>query len=160
MSLPGCVHRRCTERGALRRRLRPVLYVSLIHHPSRLQLLTPRTCADNNYCGLDQPSDYNFATWDNWAKTVSSNKAVKVYIGAPGSADAAGEGYVGVSTLANYVSDAQKKWSSFGGVMLWDADTAYSESRSAPLRVGGPGFDTSHGEQRTAGSTRVSRRIW
>ncbi|TFK83741.1 glycoside hydrolase family 18 protein [Polyporus arcularius HHB13444] len=83
----------------------------------------------NNYCGLDQPSDYNFATWDNWAKTVSSNKAVKVYIGAPGSADAAGEGYVGVSTLANYVSDAQKKWSSFGGVMLWDADTAYTNGR-------------------------------
>ncbi|KAI0715813.1 glycoside hydrolase [Cerioporus squamosus] len=83
----------------------------------------------NNYCGLDQPSDYNFATWDNWAKTVSPNKAVKVYIGAPGSADAAGEGYVGVSTLANYVSDAQKKWSSFGGVMVWDADTAYTNNR-------------------------------
>ena len=86
--------------------------------------------ADNNYCGLDQPSDYNFATWDNWAKTVSPNKDVKVYIGAPGSPDAAGEGYVSVSTLANDVSDAQETWSSFGGVMLWDADTAYSESPS------------------------------
>ncbi|RPD72443.1 glycoside hydrolase [Lentinus tigrinus ALCF2SS1-7] len=83
----------------------------------------------NNYCGLDQPSDYNFDTWDNWAKTVSPNKEVKVYIGAPGSADAAGEGYVGVSTLANYVSDAQENWSSFGGVMLWDADTAYTNGR-------------------------------
>ncbi len=50
-----------------------------------------------------------------------------MYIGAPGSADAAGEGYVDVATLAEYVADAQGKYSSFGGVMLWDADTAYCE---------------------------------
>ncbi|PSS32059.1 hypothetical protein PHLCEN_2v2166 [Hermanssonia centrifuga] len=83
----------------------------------------------NNYCGLNYPSDYNFATWDNWAKTTSFNKNVKVYIGAPGSQDAAGEGYVSASTLASYVSDAQSKYSSFGGVMMWDADSAYSNSR-------------------------------
>ncbi|KAI0750065.1 glycoside hydrolase [Daedaleopsis nitida] len=83
----------------------------------------------NNYCGLDQPSDYNFATWDTWAKTKSANPNVKVYIGAAGSADAAGEGYVNVSTLANYVADAQSKYSSFGGVMIWDADTAYTNGR-------------------------------
>ena len=63
---------------------------------------------------------------DNWAKTTSYNKNVKVYIGAPGSAEAAGTGYVSSSTLAQYVSDAQSKYSSFGGVMMWDADTAYS----------------------------------
>ncbi len=50
-----------------------------------------------------------------------------MYIGAPGSADAAGEGYVDVDTLAEYVADAQGAYSSFGGVMLWDADTAYCE---------------------------------
>ncbi|KAI0789960.1 glycoside hydrolase superfamily [Abortiporus biennis] len=83
----------------------------------------------NNYCGLDQPSDYNFATWDNWAKTKSANKNIKVYIGAPGSPDAAGEGYVDATTLANYVKSAQQKYSSFGGVMLWDADSAYSNNR-------------------------------
>ena len=71
--------------------------------------------------------DYNFATWDNWAKTKSFNKNVKVYIGAAASADAAGTGYVDSATLANYVSQAQSKWSSFGGVMMWDMDTAYSE---------------------------------
>ncbi|KAI0351762.1 glycoside hydrolase [Trametes cingulata] len=83
----------------------------------------------NNYCGLDQPSDYNFATWDTWAKTKSANPNVKVYIGAPGSSDSAGEGYVGVNTLASFVSDAQAKYSSFGGVMLWDASTAHKNGR-------------------------------
>ncbi|KAH9847252.1 glycoside hydrolase [Lenzites betulinus] len=83
----------------------------------------------NNYCGLDQPSEYNFATWDTWAKTQSANPDVKVYIGAPGSSDSAGEGYVSVSTLASYVSSAQQKFSSFGGVMLWDASTAHDNGR-------------------------------
>ena len=63
---------------------------------------------------------------DNWAKTTSFNKNVKVYIGAPGSAEAAGTGYVSASTLAQYVEEAQSQYSSFGGVMMWDADTAYS----------------------------------
>ncbi|CDO71811.1 Glycoside Hydrolase Family 18 protein [Trametes cinnabarina] len=83
----------------------------------------------NNYCGLDQPSEYNFGTWDQWAKTKSANPNVKVYIGAPGSSDSAGQGYVSVSKLASYVSDAQEKYSSFGGVMLWDASTAYTNNR-------------------------------
>ncbi|KAI0819264.1 glycoside hydrolase [Trametes gibbosa] len=83
----------------------------------------------NNYCGLDQPSEYNFATWDNWAKTKSANPNVKVYIGAAGSSDSAGEGYVDVNTLASYVSSAQQKYSSFGGVMLWDASTAHDNGR-------------------------------
>ncbi|KAI0058757.1 glycoside hydrolase [Artomyces pyxidatus] len=78
----------------------------------------------NNYCGLNYPNDYNFATWDNWAKTKSANKDIKVYIGAAASAGAAGDGYVGASTLASFAKDAQKTWSSFGGVMLWDASEA------------------------------------
>ncbi|KAI9057443.1 glycoside hydrolase family 18 protein [Trametes sanguinea] len=73
-----------------------------------------RTYPCNNYCGLDQPSEYKFATWDNWAKTKSANPDVKVYIGAAGSPDSAGEGYVSVSKLASYVWDAQEKYSSFG----------------------------------------------
>ena len=87
---------------------------------------SPRS-ADNNYCGLNYKSEFNFATWDKWAKTKSANPNVKVYIGAPASPSAAGEGYVGPATLAKYVADAQKKYDTFGGVMLWDADTAYSE---------------------------------
>ncbi|OCH89688.1 glycoside hydrolase [Obba rivulosa] len=83
----------------------------------------------NNYCGLDAPSEFNMATWDNWAKTQSYNKNVKVYIGAPGSSTSAGTGYVDASTLAGYASNAQANYSSMGGVMLWDASTAYSNNR-------------------------------
>ncbi|EIM91612.1 glycoside hydrolase [Stereum hirsutum FP-91666 SS1] len=83
----------------------------------------------NNYCGLDQPSEYNFDTWDTWAKTKSFNKDVKVYIGAPASSDAAGTGYVDNTTLAKYATDAQNKYSSMGGVMLWDASEAYANHR-------------------------------
>ncbi|KAI0696937.1 glycoside hydrolase superfamily [Cytidiella melzeri] len=83
----------------------------------------------NNYCGLDAPDEYNLATWDNWAKTQSANKNVKVFIGAAASKDAAGTGYVDSTTLANYAADAQAKYSSFGGVMMWDADTAYNNGQ-------------------------------
>lgn len=83
----------------------------------------------NNYCGLNYKSEFNFATWDKWAKTQSANPDVKVYIGAPASPEAADEGYVSASTLAKYVADAQSKYDSFGGVMLWDADTAYNNNR-------------------------------
>ncbi|KAI0052333.1 glycoside hydrolase family 18 protein [Auriscalpium vulgare] len=78
----------------------------------------------NNYCELSAPSEYNFATWDNWAKTLSANKNIKVYIGAAASSEAAGDGYVGPNTLATFAKNAQKTWSSFGGVMLWDASEA------------------------------------
>lgn len=36
----------------------------------------------NNYCSVASGS-INFADWDNWAKTVSPNKDVKVFLGAP-----------------------------------------------------------------------------
>ncbi|KAI0324745.1 glycoside hydrolase [Cubamyces sp. BRFM 1775] len=83
----------------------------------------------NNDCGLNHPGAYNFDTWDKWAKTKSANSDVKVYIGAPGSQDSAGQGYVAVEKLADYVSDAQEKYSSFGGVMIWDASTAHTNNR-------------------------------
>ena len=65
---------------------------------------------------------------DNWAKTVSPNKNVKVYIGAPASSTAAGSGYVSASTLATIISQTKSAYSSFGGVMLWDASQAYGTS--------------------------------
>lgn len=64
---------------------------------------------------------------DRWAKTQSPNKDVKVYIGAPASADSAGNGFVSSQTLINVAKQAQKQYSSFGGIMLWDADSAYSK---------------------------------
>ncbi|KAF9042919.1 glycoside hydrolase superfamily [Panaeolus papilionaceus] len=86
----------------------------------------------NNYCGLNNfgnPNAWNFGTWDNWAKTVSPNKNVKIYIGAPASPTAAGSGYVDASTLGNIARQTKSQYSSFGGVMLWDVSQAYGNNR-------------------------------
>ncbi|THH05660.1 hypothetical protein EW145_g4631 [Phellinidium pouzarii] len=86
----------------------------------------------NNFCGLQafsNPNDWNFATWDNWAHTMSPNSNVKVYIGAPASSTAAGSGYVDAATLANIIKTTKATYTSFGGVMMWDASQAYANSR-------------------------------
>ncbi|RDX45762.1 glycoside hydrolase [Lentinus brumalis] len=73
----------------------------------------------NNFCGVisySKPNAWNFDQWDNWAKTTSTNPDVKIYIGAPPSSTAAG-GYT------------RSKYSSFGGIMLWDASQAYANGR-------------------------------
>lgn len=57
-----------------------------------------------------------------WAKNGSANPDIKVYIGALAGHD--GSGYVDRNTLAGYIKHAQKTWSSFGGVMLWEASLA------------------------------------
>ncbi|KAG6856445.1 hypothetical protein H0H87_004410 [Tephrocybe sp. NHM501043] len=68
---------------------------------------------------------WNFDVWDNWAKTEAINKKVKIYIGAPASPSAAGSGYVDATTLGRIAQETRFKYSSFGGVMLWDASQAY-----------------------------------
>ncbi|OBZ72105.1 Chitinase 2 [Grifola frondosa] len=86
----------------------------------------------NNYCQLtsfSNANDWDFSDWDNWAKTVAINKDVKIYIGAPASSSAAGSGYVDVNTLANIALTTRSQYSSFGGVMLWDASQAYANDR-------------------------------
>ena len=83
---------------------------------------------DNNYCEVSNAgnaNDWDFESWDNWAKTQAINKNVKIYIGAPASSTAAGSGYVDASTLANIALETRSQYSSFGGVMLWDASQAY-----------------------------------
>ena len=82
----------------------------------------------NNFCGLtnyNNPNAWNFAQWDSWAKNTSLNKDVKIFIGAPASSTAAGSGYVDAATLGKIASETRSKYSSFGGVMLWDASQAY-----------------------------------
>lgn len=83
----------------------------------------------NNFCESSRPKDFNFDTWANWARKQSPNKNVKVYLGAPGAPSAAGDGYVNINTLINLAKDAQKRYPSFGGVMLWDASEARSNNR-------------------------------
>jgi chitinase len=72
----------------------------------------------NNYCSTTS-SSFNFNTWDNWAKNTSPNKNVKVLLGLPGSADAAGSGYVPFAQLQPIVQNLYQTYSSFGGVMIW-----------------------------------------
>ncbi|KAJ7918250.1 glycoside hydrolase superfamily [Mycena leptocephala] len=75
-------------------------------------------------CGLDT-SNWNFNTWDTWAQNQSQNSNVKIYIGAAASESAAGSGYVSASILGDIASNAQRTFSSFAGVMLWDMSQAY-----------------------------------
>lgn len=62
---------------------------------------------------------------DNWARTVSPNSNVKIYIGAPASSTAAGQGFEDAATLSSIATQMRKSFPSFGGVMLWDASQAY-----------------------------------
>ena len=86
----------------------------------------------NNWCGLQNYNNanaWNFGQWDNWAKTVSPNKNVKIYIGGPAAPTAAGSGYVDAATFGNIAKQTRSQYSSFGGIMLWDASQAYANGR-------------------------------
>jgi chitinase len=88
----------------------------------------------NNYCGLNSfttgsttQNNFNFDTWDNWAKTESLNPNVKVMLGIPANTGAAGSGYETGTTLADIIAYC-KSFSSFGGVMMWDMTQLYANS--------------------------------
>lgn len=53
---------------------------------------------------------------------------MKIYIGAPASSSA-GYGYVNASMLSTIIQETMAQYSSFGGVMLWDASQAYANDR-------------------------------
>ncbi|KAF7720191.1 Chitinase [Penicillium ucsense] len=100
----------------------------------------------NNFCGVNNfnadstSSQYNFETWDNWAKTVSQNKKVKVLLGVPADTTAASTGYVPAAKLAEII-EYTKKFESFGGVMMWDVTQGYANTgfiESARKALGGP----------------------
>lgn len=80
---------------------------------------------------------------DIWARTTSPNKNIKVYVGAPASSTAAGQGYVDAATLSRIATTMRKNFPSFGGVMLWDASQAYGMSAAiAGSRDNLTGFPT------------------
>lgn len=62
---------------------------------------------------------------DYWARNVSPNKNIKVYIGGPGSSMSAGSGYVDAPTLSKIATETRSLFPSFGGVMLWDMSSSY-----------------------------------
>ena len=76
------------------------------------------TLYKSDRCSILHLQNWNFGTWDYWARHVSPNPDVKVYIGAPASSGAAGSGYVSSSTLNNIATTMRKSFPSFGGVML------------------------------------------
>ncbi|KAM5537237.1 hypothetical protein V8D89_009170 [Ganoderma adspersum] len=108
----------------------------------------------NNACSLPNYNNANawdFGSWDTWAKTVAPNKNVKVYIGALASTTAGTSGYVDATTLINIALETRSKYSSFGGVMLWDASQAYANGRFDKMvkdairqSGGGSGTTTTH----------------
>lgn len=86
----------------------------------------------NNYCGSQSyvpgapnQNNFNFETWDNWAKTTSKNTNVKILLGVPGSPSAAGNGYVSGNQLSSVINYS-KRFSSFGGVMVWDMSQVFN----------------------------------
>ncbi|KAG0380998.1 Chitinase 1 [Mortierella sp. AD032] len=86
----------------------------------------------NNYCGTQAYGsfNFNFEQWDTWAKTISVNKNVKVYLGVPASRTAANAGYVSVERLQEIMDTVRCKYSSFGGVMMWDMSQSYGNLES------------------------------
>ncbi|KAK3899041.1 endochitinase 33 [Staphylotrichum tortipilum] len=89
----------------------------------------------NNYCGATSyvagsggPGNFNFQRWDQWARGGESvNKGVKVLLGIPGSAGAAGSGYVSGQQLKAVV-EYSRGFASFGGVMVWDMSQVYANT--------------------------------
>ncbi|KAJ5573799.1 uncharacterized protein N7459_008226 [Penicillium hispanicum] len=118
----------------------------------------------NNFCGVNNfntdasSSKYNFEEWDNWAKTVSKNKDVKVMVGVPADTTAASTGYIPVSKLTEVVQYS-KKFESFGGVMMWDATQAYANQgflSGVRDALGGGGDSGSSSSSNNAASTAAS----
>ncbi|KAI8083176.1 glycoside hydrolase superfamily [Halteromyces radiatus] len=79
----------------------------------------------NNYCSV-KGGQFNYDTWENWAKKKSKNKNVQLFLGIPASASAAGSGYVPLSDLVKTISKL-KSSPHFGGVMMWDVSQAYAQ---------------------------------
>ncbi|KAJ5758391.1 hypothetical protein N7520_005547 [Penicillium odoratum] len=88
----------------------------------------------NNYCGVNYftadsttQANFNFVSWNTWATTISLNPNVKVFLGIPGGSTAAGTGYESASTIASIIDFIlEEGYTSFGGVMMWDASQVYA----------------------------------
>lgn len=118
----------------------------------------------NNYCdmpaftiGSSTQNNFNFATWDTWAKTVSLNPNVKVLLGIPANTGA-GAGYETGSTLQAVINYC-KGYSSFGGVMMWDMSQLYANSgflATVVADLGAPATTTVTGVKTTTSATKTT----
>ncbi|KAH8750156.1 glycoside hydrolase superfamily [Diaporthe sp. PMI_573] len=78
---------------------------------------------NNPQCSLLQADGtpnpgFNYAAWEKYLANTPSKDA-KLHIGLPGSADAAGSGYVDASVASTYLCQ-YGDYPMFGGVMVWD----------------------------------------
>lgn len=76
----------------------------------------------NNYCKIG--GQFNFDSWDKFARTQSHNKKLRVFLGVPGSQSAAGSGYNPIDEVKSVISKLQSQYDSFSGVSIWDASLA------------------------------------
>ncbi|KAK4189413.1 endochitinase 33 [Podospora australis] len=125
----------------------------------------------NNYCGAQnfvpgagEQFNYNFETWDEWARTKSVKRDVKVLLGLPGAATAAGSGYVAGEKLRGLI-EYSRRFGTFGGVMVWDMSQVYGNPgflETVSVALGGtipPPLSTSTTSRSTAASTRTSTTL-
>ncbi|KAH8702156.1 putative class III chitinase [Talaromyces proteolyticus] len=116
----------------------------------------------NNFCGVQNyhsgsstQTAFNFDQWDTWAKNTSKNKDVKVLLGVPANTGAAGSGYLSASDLKPVI-DYSATFSSFGGVMTWDASQAYANNGF----LAGVKSDLPSGNSTTSRIMRRLRPYW
>ncbi|KAK6349039.1 hypothetical protein TWF730_009799 [Orbilia blumenaviensis] len=65
-------------------------------------------------------TSFNFQLWENWARTVSANKNIKIFIGMLAGGIPGTTGYVSKNIAQQIVADSFR-FKSFAGVMFWDA---------------------------------------
>ncbi|KZT59086.1 carbohydrate-binding module family 5 protein [Calocera cornea HHB12733] len=85
----------------------------------------------NNPCGLqnfNESSQWDYGIWDYWARNVSPNPDVKIYIGAPASSTAAGTGYQSAANFGDILQTTQKNFPSFANGRYDQATKGYLTS--------------------------------
>ncbi|SMN21258.1 similar to Saccharomyces cerevisiae YLR286C CTS1 Endochitinase, required for cell separation after mitosis [Maudiozyma saulgeensis] len=80
----------------------------------------------NNYCNVE--ATFNWDTWVNYAENISPNSNIKLYLGLPGSATAAGSGYISDVSVLKSTVEQISTFSNFGGISLWDASQAFNNN--------------------------------
>ncbi|UKZ80456.1 Endochitinase 33 [Trichoderma virens FT-333] len=92
------------------------IQIQFYNNPCGVSGFTPGTSTQNNY---------NYQTWENWAKT-SPNPNVKLLVGIP-AGPTAGRGYVSGSQLTS-VFQYSKQFSTFAGAMMWDMSQLFQNT--------------------------------
>lgn len=83
----------------------------------------------NNYCNLGS-SSFNWDTWLDYAETESPNKNVKLFVGVPAAARAAGSGYNDPSTVSQYLTSDILNSKYLGGISMWDVSAGWDNTNS------------------------------